>query len=65
MLIYNLEYSDLELLQEDTVELLWAGKELHRGKRLCDYIGKNEKTKVHFIFVACSVYPFSNTSHYS
>ncbi|XP_052187848.1 uncharacterized protein LOC127798365 [Diospyros lotus] len=38
--------TDLELLQEDTVELLWAGKELHRGKQLCDYIGKNEKTKI-------------------
>ncbi|CAL5363563.1 unnamed protein product [Camellia sinensis] len=37
--------TDLELLQEDTVELLWAGKKLLRGKQLCYYIGKNEKTK--------------------
>ena len=26
--------------------LWYAGKELERGKNLCDYIGKNEKTKV-------------------
>ncbi|KAL7253066.1 hypothetical protein ACSBR1_007561 [Camellia fascicularis] len=38
--------TDLELLQEDTVELLWAGKKLLRGKQFCDYIGKNEKTKI-------------------
>jgi hypothetical protein len=24
----------------------YAGKELERGKYLCDYIGKNEKTKI-------------------
>ncbi|KAI0531444.1 hypothetical protein KFK09_000999 [Dendrobium nobile] len=28
------------------VQLIWAGKELSRGKRLCDYIGGNEKTKI-------------------
>ncbi|XP_028126649.1 cilia- and flagella-associated protein 298-like isoform X2 [Camellia sinensis] len=38
--------TDLELLQEDTVELLWARKKLLRGKQLCYYIGKNEKTKI-------------------
>ncbi|CDP00023.1 unnamed protein product [Coffea canephora] len=38
--------SDSELLQEDTVQLLWAGKELMKGKTLRDYIGKNEKTKI-------------------
>ncbi|CAL5365755.1 unnamed protein product [Camellia sinensis] len=38
--------TDLELLQEDSVELLWARKKLLRGKQLCYYIGKNEKTKV-------------------
>uniref|UniRef100_A0A5B7BDZ1 Uncharacterized protein n=2 Tax=Davidia involucrata TaxID=16924 RepID=A0A5B7BDZ1_DAVIN len=38
--------TDLELLQEDTTQLWWAGKELLRGKKLCDYIGKNEKTKI-------------------
>ncbi|KAL6980450.1 hypothetical protein U1Q18_022088 [Sarracenia purpurea var. burkii] len=38
--------TDLEVLQEDTVELLWSGKKLARDKLLCDYIGKNEKTKI-------------------
>ncbi|XP_026418246.1 cilia- and flagella-associated protein 298-B-like [Papaver somniferum] len=39
-------YSDMELLQEDTTKLWWAGKEFLRSKRLCDYVGKNEKTKI-------------------
>eukprot|EP00039_Didymoeca_costata_P016004 m.279563 g.279563 ORF g.279563 m.279563 type:complete len:291 (-) comp16323_c11_seq18:311-1183(-) len=30
----------------DEAQLWWAGKELMRGKKLCDYIGKNEKTKI-------------------
>ncbi|XP_059666175.1 uncharacterized protein LOC132311994 isoform X2 [Cornus florida] len=37
---------DLELLQEDRTQLWWAGKQLLRGNQLCDYIGKNEKTKI-------------------
>ena len=32
--------------QFDTTCLWYAGKELERGKLLCDYIGKNEKTKI-------------------
>jgi len=32
--------------QYDTTCMWYAGKELERGKFLCDYIGKNEKTKV-------------------
>ncbi|KAI3988002.1 hypothetical protein MKX01_036402 [Papaver californicum] len=39
-------FSDMELLQEDTTKLWWAGKELMRSKLLCDYVGKNEKTKI-------------------
>ncbi|XP_031095939.1 cilia- and flagella-associated protein 298-A-like [Ipomoea triloba] len=39
-------FPDLELIQERTIQLWWAGKELEKGKKLCDYIGKNEKTKV-------------------
>lgn len=39
--------SDLVPLQEDTVQLSWAGKELTKGKLLRDYIGKNDKTKVY------------------
>ncbi|MCL7033511.1 hypothetical protein MKW94_026356 [Papaver nudicaule] len=38
-------YSDMELLREDAIKLQWAGKELLRNKRLCDYVGKNEKNK--------------------
>ncbi|RZC82126.1 hypothetical protein C5167_044913 [Papaver somniferum] len=37
---------DMKLLQEDTTKLWWAGKELMRSKCLCDYVGKNEKTKI-------------------
>ncbi|TMX00423.1 hypothetical protein EJD97_000854 [Solanum chilense] len=38
--------SDLQILEENTVQLLWAGRELTRGKKLCDFIGRNEKTKI-------------------
>lgn len=38
--------SDLQILEENTVLLVWAGKELTRGKKLCDFIGRNEKTKI-------------------
>ncbi|KAH0670301.1 hypothetical protein KY290_025733 [Solanum tuberosum] len=38
--------SDLQILEENTVQLLWAGKELTRGKKLRDFIGRNEKTKI-------------------
>ncbi|XP_073104586.1 uncharacterized protein [Elaeis guineensis] len=45
--------SDLNLSQffsdsehHDGMQLWWAGKELVRGKRLSDYIGENEKTKI-------------------
>ena len=26
--------------------LWWAGKELQRGKKLSDFVGRNEKTKI-------------------
>ena len=35
-----------DYFQFDNTCLWYAGKELERGKLLCDYIGKNEKTKV-------------------
>ena len=35
-----------DYFQFDTTCLWYAGKELERGKKLCDYIGKNEKTKI-------------------
>lgn len=34
------------MLDESTAQLWWAGKELQRGKKLQDFIGKNEKTKL-------------------
>ncbi|XP_058109861.1 uncharacterized protein LOC131253056 isoform X2 [Magnolia sinica] len=37
---------DTDLLHEDITQLWWAGKELMRDKQLCDYVGKNEKTKI-------------------
>lgn len=34
------------VIEESEARLWWAGKELQRGKKLSDYIGKNEKTKI-------------------
>ena len=36
----------MEVMDEVSAQLWWAGKELARGKKLLDYIGKNEKTKI-------------------
>jgi len=36
----------LEVIELDKATLFWAGKDIERGKKLCDYIGKNEKTKI-------------------
>lgn len=38
--------ASLQVLDESTAQLWWAGKELQRGKKLQDYIGKNEKSKL-------------------
>ena len=38
--------ASLQVLDEGTTQLWWAGKELQRGKKLQDFIGKNEKTKL-------------------
>lgn len=35
-----------QVLGEGAAQLWWAGKELVGGKKLMDYIGKNEKTKI-------------------
>ena len=35
-----------QVLEEETVQLWWAGKELMRSKKLMDYVGRNEKTKI-------------------
>lgn len=36
----------LEVTELDSASLWWAGKEIARGKQLCDFVGKNEKTKI-------------------
>ncbi|XP_051781715.1 cilia- and flagella-associated protein 298 isoform X1 [Erpetoichthys calabaricus] len=36
----------LQIIEESESQLWWAGKELKRGKKLSDYLGKNEKTKI-------------------
>lgn len=33
-------------MPEDECQLWWASKELQRGKKLQDFVGKNEKTKL-------------------
>ncbi|MED6266742.1 hypothetical protein CHARACLAT_005122 [Characodon lateralis] len=38
--------ASLQVIAEDECQLWWAGKEMQRGKKLQDYIGKNEKTKL-------------------
>lgn len=35
-----------DVIPEDKFQLWWAGKEIQRGKKLGDFIGKNEKTKI-------------------
>ncbi|XP_051973198.1 cilia- and flagella-associated protein 298 [Xyrauchen texanus] len=38
--------ASLQVISEEEAQLWWASKELQRGKKLQDYIGKNEKTKI-------------------
>ncbi|XP_031569333.1 cilia- and flagella-associated protein 298-like [Actinia tenebrosa] len=38
--------ASLQVFEEQTAQLWWAGKDLQRDKKLQDYIGKNEKTKI-------------------
>lgn len=38
--------ASLQVIPEKEAQLWWAGKELRRDKKLQDYIGKNEKTKL-------------------
>lgn len=38
--------ASLQVIPEKNAQLWWAGKELHWDKKLQDYIGKNEKTKI-------------------
>lgn len=38
--------ASLEIIEDSKSSLWWAGKEMLRGKKLADYVGKNEKTKI-------------------
>ncbi|XP_061589343.1 cilia- and flagella-associated protein 298 [Cololabis saira] len=38
--------ASLQLIPEDEAQLWWAAKQMQRGKKLQDYIGSNEKTKL-------------------
>ncbi|XP_042621193.1 cilia- and flagella-associated protein 298-like isoform X2 [Cyprinus carpio] len=38
--------ASLQVIPEEEAQLWWASKELQRGKKLQDYVGKNEKTKI-------------------
>ncbi|KAK7925940.1 hypothetical protein WMY93_008250 [Mugilogobius chulae] len=38
--------ASLQVVPEDECQLWWAAKEMQRGKKLQDYVGKNEKTKI-------------------
>ncbi len=37
---------DPDMYEEEKTSIWYAGKEMHRGKLLADYLGKNEKTTV-------------------
>ncbi|KAM9201141.1 cilia- and flagella-associated protein 298 isoform 2-T2 [Dugong dugon] len=38
--------AELSVIKESEAQLWWAAKELRRTKKLSDYVGKNEKTKI-------------------
>lgn len=38
--------ASLEIIEEENSSLWFSGKEMQRGKKLKDFVGKNEKTKV-------------------
>uniref|UniRef100_A0A4W4FXH4 Ubiquitin-like domain-containing protein n=1 Tax=Electrophorus electricus TaxID=8005 RepID=A0A4W4FXH4_ELEEL len=38
--------ASLKVIPEEEGQLWWAAKEMQRGKKLQDYIGKNDKTKI-------------------
>uniref|UniRef100_A0A2C9JCB8 Ubiquitin-like domain-containing protein n=1 Tax=Biomphalaria glabrata TaxID=6526 RepID=A0A2C9JCB8_BIOGL len=45
-MISKLVQASLEVIDIDQASLWWAGKELLPNKKLGDYVGKNEKTKI-------------------
>lgn len=38
--------ASLLMIPEEEAQLWWAGKEMQMGKKLQDYVGRNEKTKI-------------------
>ncbi|KAG1970401.1 cilia- and flagella-associated protein 298 [Pimephales promelas] len=38
--------ASLQVIPDEDAQLWWASKELQRGKKLQDYVGRNEKTKI-------------------
>ncbi|KAL7847485.1 hypothetical protein AOLI_G00222030 [Acnodon oligacanthus] len=38
--------ASLQVIPEEEAQLWWASKEMQRGKKLQDYVGRNEKTKI-------------------
>lgn len=51
----------LSVIEESEAQLWWAAKELRRTKKLSDYVGKNEKTKIIVKIQQVSIFAF-NTS---
>ena len=43
---YLTQFPDCNWLDVKTTVLWWAKKELKTDKKICDYVGKNEKTKL-------------------
>ncbi|XP_043927359.1 cilia- and flagella-associated protein 298 [Protopterus annectens] len=39
-------HAALQVIEDSDAQLWWAGKELQQTKKLADYVGKNEKTKL-------------------
>ena len=60
-----LPQASLEVLDDETTQLWWAGKELLKGKQLLDYVGKNEKTKIVAKIQQVSLYPIAPLTHHS
>lgn len=45
-MLTHCEQAGLQVLEDGSTQLWWAGKEMVDGKKLMDYIGKNEKTTI-------------------
>lgn len=46
LLLFSSSQASLQVITEDECQLWWAAKEMRRGTKLQDYIGRNEKTKL-------------------